>query len=171
MTIELTTLKQRLLMGRLANEFTPDVSPPTRVEALFDVLGLAQAIDERCARILGAAGLSEGRFAVLLLLEQGASLTPAELAEQLGVTRATVTGLIAGLERQGLVRREADPSDGRRARLDLTAAGSSAIREVLPVYSQWLGGAMHGVPAADVDTFAAVLAQMAENLTRDGGLR
>lgn len=169
MTIQLTTLKQRLLMGRLTAASTRSDSPPTGVVALFDVLGLSSAVDGRCAEVLAAEGLSEGRFAALLLLEQRASVTPAELADQLGVTRATVTGLIAGLEHQGLVARATDASDGRRARLDLTAAGRAAIREVIPVYSRWLGRAMHGVTPADADTFAAVLAQMAENLTRDGG--
>lgn len=162
-------MKQRLLLGRLAAEGTPDDSSPTGVETLFEVLGLANAVDERCAEILAATGLSEGRLAVLLLLERGASLTPAALADRLGVTRATVTGLIAGLERQGLLAREADASDGRRAKLDLTAAGSAAIREVIPVYSTWLGGAMRGVSPADVETFSAVLAQMADNLTGNRG--
>lgn len=173
MTIDLSTLKQQLLMERLAAASAQADSPMPVFAALFGVLGLSNAVDERCAELLAGFGLSEGRFAVLLLLEKRQlerqpAMNPAEIAENLGVTRATVTGLIAGLEQQALLTREADASDGRRARLSLTAAGAAVIAEVLPMYSHWLGGAMRGVSAADAETFAAVLAQMANNLTGDG---
>lgn len=170
MTIDLSTQKQQLLRGRLAAVSTQSVSLTPAFTTLFGVLGLSNAVDERCAEMLAAFGMSEGRFAVLLVLEQQQldgqpALNPAELAEKLGVTRATVTGLVAGLERQGLLSREADASDGRRALLSLTPAGTAMITEVLPLYSRWLGGAMRGVSAGDAATFASVLAQMANNLT------
>lgn len=173
MTIDLSTQKQQLLMGRLLAEASPSDSPLPALAGLFSVLGLSNAVDEHCAEMLAAVGLSEGRFAVLLLLEkrqhgQQAALNPAEIAESLGVTRATVTGLIAGLESQGLLTREADASDGRRVRLSLTGAGVEVIAKVLPRYSGWLGGALRGVPAEDAETFVSVLAQMARNLTIDG---
>lgn len=175
MTIDLSTLKQQLLMDRLAAASAQADSSIPAFAALFGVLGLSSAVDERCAQMLADVGLSEGRFAVLLLLEKRQlakqpALNPAEIAENLGVTRATVTGLIAGLERDGLLRREADDSDGRRSRLSLTPAGAQVIAEVLPRYSHWLGGAMRGVSAADAATFAAVLAQMADNLTGEGAV-
>jgi len=171
MNTELTTPKQRLLLGRLMDESAGRSFPRPTFTALFDVLGLSSAVNERCAEMLATVGLSEGRFAVLLLLEQRPALTPAELAENLGVTRATITGLIAGLERQDLLVREADSSDGRRTRLALTAAGLTAIAEIIPAYSQWLGGAMRGVSPEDADTFALVLARVADNLAFDEGER
>lgn len=167
--MRLTTLKQQLLLDRLMAEFAKGSTFLPGFAPLFDVLGLSNAVDERCAEMLATLGLSEGRFAVLLLLEQRPAPTPAELAENLGVTRATVTGLIAGLEAQGLLVREADASDGRRARLGLTDAGAAAIAEVIPVYADWLGSAMRGVSPEDIDTFARVLAHMAENLVFETG--
>lgn len=168
MIIDLSTQKQQLLIGRLNTESVQANSPLPALSELFGVLGLSNAVDERCAEILAAVGLSEGRFAVLILLEQQPALNPAELAENLGVTRATVTGLIAGLERQGLLTREADASDGRRAKLNVTPAGVAVIAEVLPRYSRWLGGSMRGISAEDAEVFASVLAHMARNLTGRG---
>src|SRR5438552_2874431 len=50
--------------------------------------------------------LSAGKLVVLLLLRQAAQyrLTPSALAEAAGVTRGTITGLLAGLEGSGLVK-------------------------------------------------------------------
>jgi MarR family transcriptional regulator, lower aerobic nicotinate degradation pathway regulator len=48
------------------------------------------------------------------------------------VTRPTVTGLLNSLESQGLIRREADPADGRRVRISLTRAGRERVEALLP---------------------------------------
>ena len=75
-----------------------------------------------------ARGVSQGRFTVLMLLYdktcgQTHTFTPAQLAEQAGVTRATMNGLIDTLERDGMVTRKPDPSDRRGGLVRLTAEG------------------------------------------------
>jgi DNA-binding MarR family transcriptional regulator len=52
-----------------------------------------------------------------------------ELARALGVTQPTVSDAVAALVRKGLVARQRDTSDGRAARLVLTAAGSGAAAQ------------------------------------------
>ena len=49
------------------------------------------------------------------------------LAEHLGVNPSTITGHVDRLVRQGLVRREEDPSDRRIVRNYLTANGASTV--------------------------------------------
>jgi DNA-binding MarR family transcriptional regulator len=83
--------------------------------------------------------ISQGRFVVLLLLFDKLSgnspaHTPAELAEKAGVTRATMTGLIDTLERDGLVHREPDLADRRRLSVSLTKKGDTFIKALLPVH-------------------------------------
>ncbi|KAA9150109.1 MarR family transcriptional regulator, partial [Delftia sp. BR1] len=69
----------------------------------FQTLSLAARIDRDCAALLAPHGLSEGRFVLLFLLESASEgLAPNHLAEQAGITRATVTGLLDGLEREAL---------------------------------------------------------------------
>src|SRR5256885_4071901 len=64
----------------------------------FQTLSLAARIDRDCAALLAPHGLSEGRFVLLFLLESASEgLAPNHLAEQAGITRATVTGLLDGL--------------------------------------------------------------------------
>jgi DNA-binding MarR family transcriptional regulator len=78
--------------------------------------------------------LSEGKLAVLQLLRQAPHyrLTPSALAEAAGVTRGTMTGLLAGLERSGLVKRTQHPEDGRMFSIELTAAALDLFERILP---------------------------------------
>jgi DNA-binding MarR family transcriptional regulator len=63
--------------------------------------------------------------------------TPADLAEKTGVTRATITGLLDGLEKEGLVERRPDPENRRSIQVKLTAAGQEFLDRVRPGYCRW----------------------------------
>jgi DNA-binding MarR family transcriptional regulator len=85
-------------------------------------------------------GTSPGRFHLLMVLmhcPEGAS-NPAALAEWKGVSRATITGLLDGLEKDGLIQRQADPSDRRLIRVNLTDAGREFLEKITPTYARWL---------------------------------
>jgi DNA-binding MarR family transcriptional regulator len=68
--------------------------------------------------------------------------TPAELADAAGVTRATMTGLIDTLERDGYVRREPDPYDRRMMSVRLTAKGERFLGDFLPGHFKLISGLM-----------------------------
>jgi DNA-binding MarR family transcriptional regulator len=105
----------------------------------FQLLSLSNAIDQDCAHRLAPLGLSEGRF-VLLFLLQGAeeALSPHQLAERAGVTRATVSGLLDGLERDALLERHVDPADKRRVNVRLTATGEALAVDLFDQHTQWI---------------------------------
>lgn len=105
----------------------------------FQLLSLASAIDQDCAHRLAPSGLSEGRFVLLFLLQgAGDALSPHQLAERAGVTRATVTGLLDGLERDALLERHVDPADKRRVHVRLTAAGEALALDLFDRHTQWI---------------------------------
>jgi DNA-binding MarR family transcriptional regulator len=64
--------------------------------------------------------ISGPRLRVLKALMEGGSLRMGDLAVQLGVKPRTITDLVDGLEREGLVVRRPDASDRRVTRLELT---------------------------------------------------
>lgn len=68
-------------------------------------------------------GLSLSRLSVLSVLVFGGPRTPSELAAAEQVRLPTISALVRGLEEDGLVRRAADPADGRVVRLSATAKG------------------------------------------------
>ncbi|MDR3202914.1 MAG: MarR family transcriptional regulator [Bifidobacteriaceae bacterium] len=55
----------------------------------------------------------------------------ADVAVALGVSPATVTGLVDRLEHQGMVRRAVDPHDGRGKLVQTTEAGFEALRALI----------------------------------------
>ena len=70
--------------------------------------------------------------------KRDAPLSPAELAAHTGVTRATITGLVDTLERDGLVTRTPDPEDRRMMAVMLTPRGEKLLQKVLPSHFQKL---------------------------------
>jgi DNA-binding MarR family transcriptional regulator len=78
-------------------------------------------------------GLSAGKFTILMQLYTAKrGLPPSEFADRANVTRATITGLLDRLEREGLVERQNHPSDRRMLTVYLTSRGKSLIESVLP---------------------------------------
>lgn len=68
----------------------------------------------------GLPALPEAQVAVLHTLRATQSLTPAELAEKLGLARPTVSNLLRDLESAGLVVRERSEVDRRSVTLTIT---------------------------------------------------
>ena len=102
-------------------------SPATDLHAL---LHAAYAAESDVEAKLGAIGLSLAKLAALKALsEAGESLALTQLAERLSCVKSNITQLVDRLESDGLVQRQADPSD-RRARLaTLTSAGRKACKD------------------------------------------
>src|SRR5437899_10534669 len=76
-----------------------------------------------------ATGLSAARLSALSVLVFGGAKTLGELAQAEHVRPATMTRIVQALETEGLIRREADPQDGRVTRLYPTAKGRRVMRQ------------------------------------------
>jgi DNA-binding MarR family transcriptional regulator len=74
-----------------------------------------------------ATGLSAARLSALSVLVFGGPRTLTELAAAEHVRPATMTRIVQALEREGLVRRESDPDDGRVTRLHARAKGERVL--------------------------------------------
>jgi DNA-binding MarR family transcriptional regulator len=72
---------------------------------------------------------------LFLLAEVDEHPYPAELAATMCMPKATVTLYLKRLEAAGFVRREIDPTDLRRHRLELTPAGRQATNDGLALLS------------------------------------
>jgi DNA-binding MarR family transcriptional regulator len=70
-----------------------------------------------------ATGVSRARLSALSVVVFRGPLTLGELAAAEGVRPATMTGIVNGLERDGLVRRRPHGSDRRAVSIERTAAG------------------------------------------------
>lgn len=139
------------------------------IRLCFQTLSLAAAIDRDCARLLAVHGLSEGRFVLLFLLDAASDgLAPSRLAEQAGVTRATVTGLLDGLERDALIARQAQAGDRRALRIRLTPQGQQLAQAVVAQHGRWIAGLFGGLTPAERSQLAGLLDKVAAGLAARG---
>lgn len=87
-----------------------------------------------------SAPLTPRHGAALQELRDG-PLTVGDLAERLGLTLPTVSGVVAELDRAGYVQRQPDPADRRRTFVQIAPAKADLIAD-------WLDGAV--IPIARV---------------------
>jgi MarR family transcriptional repressor of emrRAB len=92
-------------------------------------------------RIFRKVGLSQGGFLTLVVLNRDPKmeLTPSELSEKIGVTRATMTGLLDTLAKDGYIERLQHRGDRRKLLVRLTHAGGRRLDALLPSYMKELG--------------------------------
>lgn len=145
------------------------LAPTDNLYACFELLSLAAAIDRDCAARLAPHRLSEGKLVLLFLLhDRPDGLSPHELAEQAGVTRATITGLLDGLERDGFIARRAVPEDRRKIAVVLTDSGLIAARDLFDKHTSWISALFAGFSAEERKTLTGSLQRIRKNL--DAGM-
>jgi DNA-binding MarR family transcriptional regulator len=121
--------------------------PDADISAISDFVNLLRAssdISTALDKLLAKHELLQGRWWVLVLLMRQDNLTstPTDLAEKAGVTKATMTGFIDGLVREGLVTRLMDEVDRRKLLIKLTDAGQQKLDMVMPDYYQKVSALM-----------------------------
>ncbi len=119
--------------------------------AAFRGLLALRATAQRVENSLGAwfaeAGLTPQKFGVLIVLQaEGEPISLSDLRRYLGTTQANVTGLVAGLERDGYVDRKASTEDRRVSFISLSRTGKRArCSRCLPGYFAKNKAAMRGL--------------------------
>jgi DNA-binding MarR family transcriptional regulator len=90
---------------------------------------LVHALDVRSKRMAQTIGVTGPQRLVIRVVGQKPAQTASDIAHMLGLHPSTLTGVLARLEGRGLLQREVDAADRRRARFTLTAAGKAVDRE------------------------------------------
>jgi DNA-binding MarR family transcriptional regulator len=121
---------------------------PRAVESFLVLLRVASDVLNGFEAFLANYGMSQGKFTVLMVLNRdpGTGLSPSELADRCGVTRATMTGLLDGLEREKLIHREGNASDRRKAVVRLATKARKLLDGILPGYYSQVAQLMGDLP-------------------------
>ncbi|HYG58064.1 MAG TPA: MarR family transcriptional regulator [Symbiobacteriaceae bacterium] len=111
---------------------------------------------------LAAHNLSLGRLGVLTLLLSISEdwLTPSELADHAGVTRGTMTGLLQGLEAEGLIERLRHPDDKRKVAVRLTDSGYEKIAHILPQHFRRMGQLVGDISDEELRHLTTIMAKV-----------
>ena len=100
-------------------------------------------------------GVSGGKFSVLMTLynKEDYQLTPSELSDNLNVTRATITGLLDGLEKDYLIYRCKHPSDKRMLIIKITKKGIKLMNELSPMHFTLLSKLLSSLDQESLNSF------------------
>lgn len=86
--------------------------------------------------VLSEHHLSWSAFVALFVLWVWGEMESHRLADETGVTKGSLTGIVKTLERRGLCERRDHPSDRRRVLVRPTATGERLIRRIYPLFNR-----------------------------------
>jgi MarR family transcriptional regulator, lower aerobic nicotinate degradation pathway regulator len=109
-----------------------EYDPPARIRRLPSWLAgqVAARAADLVAEALAADSLRRPHFLVLSALAERGAASQAALGRRLWIDRSDMHGLLADLERDGLVARVRDEQDRRRMLVELTPAGARILKRL-----------------------------------------
>ncbi|WII73186.1 MarR family transcriptional regulator [Bdellovibrio sp. 22V] len=121
-------------------------------------------LENHIESLLAPYNLSAGRFTLLYLLKDSPEgLMPSELSQKVGVTQATISGLINGLEKAELVTREIHQKDGRSFVIKLTDKGDQTLKEIFPKWAPTIAAFWNQFDAQEKEVIGKALEKMVQN--------
>ncbi len=149
----------------------PEVDPGA-VEAFLTLLRVGSDTLAAFEKYLASHKISQGSFTVLMLLNRNPAvgLNPSDLAAKSGVTRATMTGLLDGLERKKLIRRESAQADRRTILIRLNDKGAELLEGMLHDYYRRVALLMSDVSEDDKRRLSETLIKVSRNIEHVCGM-
>ncbi|KEK25018.1 MarR family winged helix-turn-helix transcriptional regulator [Bacillus gaemokensis] len=126
------------LIKKTALEDTDPIAAKLGLLMLWTSDNVLDAVDMDLAPL----GISESKLDFLLLFilreiemnEEEGSMSPSSIANRLGITRASVTGLLDWMEKRAFVERYHHSEDRRRLKVKITPKGREFTFLSLPVF-------------------------------------
>ena len=128
---------------------------------IHDVSRLRRSAFDRCLKPLN---VTRSQWWVLAYLSREDGMTQSQLAEELDLGKVAVGGLIDLLEKAGLLRRDADPSDRRINRIFLEPKSKQLIARMRKVSHRLNGRILDGLDDTKLEAAATTLDAMKRNL-------
>ena len=169
-------------MGTSKSFQLPPEPPPTIAAALrgrlagrelqllgtvFDLRSTAQLLANAITEWMADSAASPARFQILMLIwaAKGRGVPHKEIVATQGVTRATISGLMSALERDGLVTSAVASDDRRNLLASLTAKGEAMIERALEGNKSRLRAAFATMSADELTTLGTLLQRVREGIT------
>lgn len=140
------------------------------MEALNSLNAAARQLDFTSNQWLDDSVKSLARLRVLnvLLAGEGQPVAHQEIINALQVKRATVSGLMAALERDGLVKSVGDTEDRRRQLAELTEKGASQVVQAIDKNHERLLKAVKGFSKEELSLLRSLLDRLRDALAASG---
>lgn len=128
------------------------------------------ALHRRSEARFSQHGVTADQFVLLATLSRGRSLTQRELARRMPSDPSTVRAMLVLLEKQGLVQREAHPTDARARTVGLTAAGTRKFRQLWKAGESIRTQMFGSIQPEEAEVLVRLLTQVAESLNGESAI-
>ena len=135
------------------------------MQALFALRAGAQQMDNALNEWLVDTAGSFARFQILMALwvAKGQEIPHSDIVRAMGVTRATVSGLMTALERDGLVKSYSNKEDRRKLTARLTTKGEASVKKAFETSLSRFRGVLVSFSAADLTHLVTLLHRIGDS--------
>jgi DNA-binding MarR family transcriptional regulator len=133
------------------------------MEVNLGVLWRRTRADAHRAARLVHPDLDPGAYVVLGALQRRGSLRLTDLAAEICAGKPSASRQVSQLEGLGLVRRDADPADGRAQAISLTPEGARQLHAAQSVRQRIFHDVLDDWSGQDLTSFAGLLARLNES--------
>ena len=140
--------------------------PPTLPEIVDVVTRAFAQLQARVVREGEFAELSLRQISCLDLIQRLEEPTPSDLARELGITKPSVSALVARLLTAGFLRKERSHQDARSFHLHLTEKGAALMDAHLRSHEAIAQHLLAGLEAGEQQQLVTLLAKVAEHVAR-----
>ena len=148
----------------------PNSFDPGAAQLMFAIRALAQRINDNANEWLAPFGLTAKRFNYLATLcsDEGVGMTLIELGNFVHTSSGTVTTMVNALEREGLVKRTANPDDARSFRIRPTKKAYSILEKAWAFHHQRIDEIVGTLTAHEKSTLLELLVRLGARLDELG---
>ena len=111
-------------------------------------------------------GFGVGHLPVLVALRDGRASTQRDLARFAKIEQPPMAQMLARMERDGLIRREPDPADGRSSRITLTAVAEARLPDAIAILLRGNQEVLRGFTDGEATLLVDLLTRLIANLDR-----
>jgi DNA-binding MarR family transcriptional regulator len=126
-------LAERDIRARIGADGALDFAAMAAVSNIYRAANVVRNHMER--KVLADEDLSWAAFTVLFVLWIWGDQQTRHLADEAGVTKGTLTGVLKTLEKRGLARRRSHEEDGRLVLVSLEPKGLAVIERLFPAFN------------------------------------
>lgn len=128
------------------------------LDAVSNIYRAAASVRRKAEReVLADHGLSWGGFTILWVLWVWGEMETSTLAQECGLAKGTLTGMLTTLGKQGLVERSPVAADRRRVLVTMTESGTSTIEQLFPRFNRYEAAMTDGLSSAEKRELARLL--------------
>jgi DNA-binding MarR family transcriptional regulator len=120
-------------------------------------------LHRRSDAVFAEYGITADQFVLLAALARGQAMTQRELAARMPSDPSTVRAMLVLLEKQGLVTREAHPTDARARSASLTKAGARTFQRAFEAGREIREQMVESLSASETHTLLSLLRRMTES--------